>query len=81
MDKKEMSARKFMVVCFTVTFCLLNISNAVLTIMKLMPLDVYIACWGSFNAPMVLIADWYFKRDDRQMPDQKAEPIKQEGNK
>ena len=64
--KKEVSARKFMVVMFSTTYCLLNMGNVILTIMKIMELPTYLACWAAFNTPMILIAEWYFKRDDRK---------------
>ena len=76
MDKKEISARKFMVICFTLTYCALNIGNVILTIIKIMELNTYIACWSAFNTPMILIAEWYFKREDRQVPEPKQEVVK-----
>jgi len=62
---KEMSARKFMVVAFTLTFCLGQVGNCLLCVMGKISTEVYIALWGGFSPLMILIAEWYFKREDR----------------
>lgn len=63
--KKESSARKFMVYVFSIAYCLGHIGNAVLAIMGKISVEVYIALWGNFSPIMILIAEWYFKREDR----------------
>lgn len=71
MDKKEISARKFMVICFSITYCAGHIGNCILAIIGKITVDVYIALWSGFTPLMILIAEWYFKREDRQPPIQK----------
>jgi hypothetical protein len=63
---KDISARKFMVVMFTMTYCLLHIANAMLAVLNYIKVETYLALWGSFTPVMLLIAEWYFKRDDRK---------------
>jgi len=65
--KKETSARKFMVYVFSVTYCLGHIGNTILAIIGKISVEVYIALWGSFTPMMILIAEWYFKREDRKV--------------
>ena len=64
-DKKEISARKFMVMCFSITYCIAQIGNCLLAIVGKIAVDVYIALWSGFTPLMILIAEWYFKREDR----------------
>jgi hypothetical protein len=66
-SKKELSARKFMVFAFTLTYCLGQIGNAILAIIGKISVEVFIALWGGFTPMMILIAEWYFKRDDRKI--------------
>ncbi len=64
--KKEQSARKFMVYCFSITYCLGHFGNVVLAFMGKISVETYIALWSGFTPLMLLIAEWYFKREDRQ---------------
>lgn len=63
--KQELSARKFMVYCFSITYCGGHLANAFLAIIGKISVEVYIALWSGFTPMMILIAEWYFKREDR----------------
>jgi len=65
MGIKDVSARKFMTITFTLTYCLIHVGNCILAIMSKIQIETYLALWGSFSVPMILIAEWYFKRGDR----------------
>lgn len=75
MDKKELSARKFMVICFSITYCAGHVGNCILAIIGKISVEVYIALWSGFTPLMILIAEWYFKREDRQVPEPKKEGV------
>ena len=62
---EKMSARKFMVVGFTTTYCLLNIGNLALAVLGKIQVETYLALWAGFSPLMILIGEWYFKRNDR----------------
>ena len=67
---KELSARKFMVIGFTTTYCLLNIGNLALAVTGKIAVETYLALWAGFSPLMILIAEWYFKREDRSINEQ-----------
>jgi len=75
MDKKELllhifgklsSGRWIMSVSFTFTYCLGIIGALILTIMDKMKLETFLAVWAGFSTMVILINEWYFKREDRK---------------
>jgi hypothetical protein len=68
MDKKEISARKYMTIIFSTTYCLIMFGLTIALLIKLIRLDTYIACLASFVLIVREISEAYFKREDRQTP-------------
>ena len=76
MDKKELSARKYMTIIFSTTYCLIMFGLTIALLIKLIRLDTYIACLASFVLIVREISEAYFKREDRQVPEPKQEVVK-----
>jgi hypothetical protein len=75
MDKKEMSARKFIVIMTTSTYCIVIFSLVIMTIMELCKLEVLLAAFAGFASGYQMQNEWYFKREDRQTPGLKQEVV------
>ena len=73
MDKKEMSARKYMAIVFSTTYCLIMAGLTIALLINLIRLDTYIACLASFVLIVREISEAYFKREDRQASEVKQE--------
>jgi len=65
MNEKKMSARKFMAIVFTVTYCLIMLGLTVALLRDIIEKDTYIALLASFVLIVREISDAYFKREDR----------------
>ena len=65
-EKREFSARKFMVIIFCSTYSLCIISFCVLAVRKLISVETLLALFGGFSTMVLLINEWYFKREDRK---------------
>lgn len=66
-EKKEFSARKFMVIIFCSTYSLCIISFCIMAIKKIIAVDILLALFSGFATMVILINEWYFKREDRKM--------------
>ena len=62
---KEISGRKIILVTTVSTYCLCIIGSVVLTVMKLLSVDVFLALFGGLSGVVVLIVNSYFDRRDR----------------
>jgi len=63
---KMTSGRWIQTVAFTLTYCLGIIGSAVMVILDKMKLEVFLGLWSGFTPMVILINEWYFKREDRQ---------------
>lgn len=63
---KLTSGRYFQTVSLTTTYCLGIIGFLVLAVMKMISIEVLLALWAGFTPMVILINEWYFKRDDRK---------------
>jgi len=61
----DVSARKFMTIAFTITYCLVIIGSVILTFTKLITIEVFLALLTGFTTMMMYIIKSYFDRDDR----------------
>ncbi len=66
MDKKPVSGRKFMTICFSTTYCFIMILITGALLKKLIQVETYIALVGGFALVVKEIANDYFKREDRK---------------
>jgi len=62
---KFTSARWFMTVAFTSTYCIAILGLCLLAIKKTITTEVFLAVWAGFTPMVILINEWYFKREDR----------------
>ncbi len=63
--KKEFSARKFMAVFFTITYCSVIIGITIALLKGKLAVETYVALLASFVLIVREITDAYFKREDR----------------
>lgn len=63
--KKMLSGRWIQTVSLTLTYCAVILGCLYLTAKKIMPITVFIALFSGFTSMVVLINEWYFKREDR----------------
>ena len=75
MSKEPVSARKFMVIVYTTTYCIIMIGITVAFVKKIIIPETYIALLGGFALIAKEIANDYFDRDRTQdkSPEQKGE--------
>jgi hypothetical protein len=62
---KFTSGRWIQSVAFTLTYCIGIIGALILTIMDKMKLETFLVLWSGFTGMVLLINEWYFKREDR----------------
>lgn len=63
---KPMSGRKYMVICLTTTYCLSIFGSLICAIIGKMGIEVFLGIFAGFTPMVVLMNEWYFKREDRQ---------------
>ncbi len=63
---KLTSGRWIQTVAFTFTYCLCIVGSAVMVILDKMKLETFLGIWSGFTPMVILINEWYFKRDDRK---------------
>ena len=62
----QISGRKYMVISFTTTYCLAILGCLLCAIWKKLSIEVFLAMFAGFTPMLVLINEWYFKREDRE---------------
>ena len=62
---KMSSGRWIQTVSLTLTYCAVILGSLYLTAKRIMPLMVFISLFAGFTPMVVLINEWYFKREDR----------------
>jgi uncharacterized integral membrane protein len=62
---KELSARKYMVIVFSTTYCIIMIGITIALLKKILLVETYIATVAGFTYVIREIADKYFARQDR----------------
>ena len=62
---KEMSARKYIVIATTTTYCLIMAGITIITIFDVSKLNILLALFAGFSGGYTLQNEWYFKREDR----------------
>ena len=60
------SARKFMVIVFSSTYCLVIFGLTIALLKELVKVDTYIACLATFALIVREITNAYFTREDRK---------------
>jgi Na+-driven multidrug efflux pump len=63
---KEISGRKFMVVAFTSTYCVVIVGLVILSIIGKVSVETLLAAFAGFATMVALQNEWYFKREDRE---------------
>ena len=63
---KLSSGRWIQTVAFTLTYCIGIVGSVVMVIKGIMKLETFLAMWSGFTAMVMLINEWYFKREDRK---------------
>ena len=63
---KMSSGRWIQTVALTLTYCAVVLGCLFLTAKKVMEITVFIALFSGFTSMVVLINEWYFKREDRK---------------
>ncbi len=63
---KMSSGRWIQTVTLTLTYCIVILGCLYLTAKKIMQITVFIALFSGFTSMVVLINEWYFKREDRK---------------
>ena len=66
-DKKETSARKIMVYCYTLTYCLVEVGLLIAMLLKIIDPATFLGVTVGFASLAHGISDWYFKRQDRKV--------------
>ncbi len=64
--EKFSSGRWIQTVTLTLTYCIVILGCLYLTAKKIIPITVFIALFSGFTSMVVLINEWYFKREDRK---------------
>lgn len=64
--EKFSSGRWLQTVAFTFTYCIVILGLTYMTIKKTISVDVFLAVWAGFTPLVILITEWYFKREDRK---------------
>lgn len=65
-QKQSMSGRKYMTYVFSTTYCGAIAGSIILVIMGKMTVETFLALLAGFTSITVLIAEWYFLREDRK---------------
>ncbi len=63
--EKLTSGRYYQTVSLTSTYCLCMIAFCIMAIKKIIAIETLLAIWAGFATMVVLINEWYFKREDR----------------
>lgn len=63
---KITSARFMMTLLFSATYCLGVIYALYLTAKGVLKVETFLGIWAGFTPLVILIAEWYFKREDRK---------------
>ena len=63
----EFSGRKFVTVAIVLTYCLVIVASIVLTVMKLMELQVFLALISGLGTLTIYIVKAYFDDKDRKL--------------
>ena len=67
---KLLSGRYYQTVVFTTTYCLVILGLCVMTIRKIIDAATFLGVFAGFTTMVVLINEWYFKREDRKDKEQ-----------
>lgn len=65
MIEKLLSGRYFQSVIFSTTYCICIVGSLILAIKKIISVEVFLALFAGFTPMVILINEWYFKREDR----------------
>jgi len=63
--KKQFSGRKFITVAVISTYCLVIIASLILTFLKIMSIEVFLALQGGFGGMAMYIVKAYYDDKDR----------------
>lgn len=66
---KITSVRLIITIAFTYTYCTIMLSCLEMVKSKIMGLETFLGILAGFTPLVILIVEWYFKRDDRQKED------------
>ena len=66
---KITSVRLIITIAFTYTYCTIMLSCLEMVKSKIMELETFLGILAGFTPLVILIVEWYFKREDRSKED------------
>lgn len=69
----QISGRKYMVVTLTTTYCMSILGSLLCVILKRIEFQVFLALFTGLGTIVLMINEWYFKREDRKQENGKEQ--------